>query len=120
MFIISKTFTFAASHQLTGLGSDHPCSRLHGHNYSVTVTLSSAALSQVGFVWDYRDLDGIKDFIDEELDHRHLNDVVDFNPTAELLAQWLFEQFSGLFTDTIILKSVTVKETEKTSAIYEP
>ncbi|HBU96439.1 6-pyruvoyl trahydropterin synthase family protein, partial [Thalassospira lucentensis] len=39
MFTITKQFAFSASHQLAGLDADHPCSRLHGHNYIVEVEL---------------------------------------------------------------------------------
>lgn len=120
MFTISKTFSFSASHQLNGLAAEHPCSRLHGHNYTVTVTLCSPTPSLIGFVYDYREMDGLKQYIDNELDHRHLNDIVKFNPTAELLAEWLYEQFQKQFTGSVKLKSITVKETEKTSATYEP
>jgi 6-pyruvoyltetrahydropterin/6-carboxytetrahydropterin synthase len=119
MFTISKTFTFSASHRLEGLADDHPCSRLHGHNYSVTVTVQSPVLSEVGFVRDYRSLDWIKKIIDEQFDHRHLNDLVNFNPTAELLAKCFFDLFQPRFGAPVKLKSVTVKETDKTSAIYD-
>lgn len=115
MFVISKRFDFSASHQLTGLPADHPCSRLHGHNYTVIVELESVDLNVVGFVTDYRELAPIKRLIDEEFDHRHLNEVVAFNPTAELLAKHFFERFLPAYPQ---LKSVSVKETDKTIATY--
>src|SRR5215468_9371730 len=34
-YTISKFFEFSAAHHLTGLPDDHPCSRVHGHNYVV-------------------------------------------------------------------------------------
>ena len=37
MYIISKEYHFSASHQLHDLPEDHPCHRLHGHNYVVEV-----------------------------------------------------------------------------------
>lgn len=116
-FTISKRFEFCSSHQLTGLPQDHPCSRLHGHNYSVTLTLRSHELNEVGFVKDYRELENIKQWIDKTLDHRHLNDVISFNPTAELIAKWMYEELKEKEPNLI---SVTVKETDKTSATYEP
>jgi 6-pyruvoyltetrahydropterin/6-carboxytetrahydropterin synthase len=117
MFTISKTFEFSASHKLEGLSPEHPCSRLHGHNYSVTLTLRSNTLNAVGFVRDYRELGVIKQDLDEALDHRHLNDVFDFNPTAELIAKRLFDEYINLIPELI---NVTVKETDRTSATYEP
>jgi 6-pyruvoyltetrahydropterin/6-carboxytetrahydropterin synthase len=91
MFTITKEFTFSASHQLAGLPQDHQCSRLHGHNYRVEIMIQSEKLLPVGFIVDYGDLKAFKDYIDFNLDHRHLNEVVSFNPTAELLAKHLNE-----------------------------
>ncbi len=116
MYKISKQFSFSASHVLAGLPADHPCSRLHGHNYIVTVHLKAGELDEKGFVLDYREFELIKDYIDKYLDHRHLNEVFDFNPTAENIARNLY----GLFVEKIPqIYAVEVSETPKTTAIYE-
>lgn len=118
LFIIAKTFAFSASHVLFGLPEDHPCARLHGHNYEVTVEMVSASLDAFGFVCDYRSLDPLKKWIDETLDHRHLNDVLGKdNTTAERIARAIHEEarYRG-FT----LSAVTVKETPSTQATYRP
>ncbi|MEE2037109.1 6-carboxytetrahydropterin synthase QueD [Nocardiopsis sp. CT-R113] len=118
-FGISKQFTFSASHRLDGLGPDHKCGRLHGHNYVVELTLSvgTDALSEVGFVRDYGDLKDFSRWLDAELDHRHLNDIVSFNPTAENLCRWLFERWASRYPE---LSAVRVSETVKTWAEYRP
>ena len=116
MYKISKEFAFSASHILEGLPHDHPCARLHGHNYVVTVHLRSATLNSVGFVKDYRELSTVKDYIDNVLDHRHLNDILPFNPSAENMAKYLFDLFKK---DIPELYAIEVSETPKTSAIYE-
>lgn len=116
MYKISKEFHFSASHQLQGLPEDHPCTRLHGHNYLVKVECSSEHLHQPGFVIDYRELEPIKRYIDDKLDHRHLNDVFDFNPTAELMAKFLFTEFKKLIPE---VSAVEISETPKTNARYE-
>jgi 6-pyruvoyltetrahydropterin/6-carboxytetrahydropterin synthase len=122
MYTISKEFSFDASHSLEGLPMGHPCTRLHGHTYTVIVELTAPELDEVGFVLDYRELKLIKTFIDEHLDHRHLNDIVDFNPTAENLALYLFNRFAGLDFVPIgkYISAVTVKETPKTAATWRP
>jgi 6-pyruvoyltetrahydropterin/6-carboxytetrahydropterin synthase len=116
MYKINKQFAFSASHILEGLPCEHPCARLHGHNYVVTFHLRSRELNEVGFVIDYRSLDFVKEYIDARLDHRHLNDVFDFNPSAENIAKHLFELFKEKLPQ---LYAVEVSETPKTSAIYE-
>lgn len=116
MYKISKEFSFAASHILHGLDDCHPCSRLHGHNYVVRVHLKSATLNEVGFVKDYRELNLIKNYIDETLDHRHLNDIFSFNPSAENIAKHLYDIFSKMIPE---IYAIEICETPKTSAIYE-
>ena len=115
MYNISKEFAFSASHQLLGLPIGHPCSNIHGHNYVVTMELSACRLNEIGFVLDYKNLDMVKDYIDHHLDHKHLNDVLKFNPTAENIAKHLFLTFRRSFPQ---LLAVTVQETPKTTARY--
>lgn len=116
MFTVSKDHSFSASHQLSGLPPEHPCSRLHGHNFTVRLTLSSTLLSQVGFVIDYNELRPFFKWVDESYDHRHLNDVVNFNPTSELMAKHLF---NVAWTDFHLpVAAVGWSETPKTWAEY--
>jgi len=117
MFRISKQFSFSASHVLDLLPADHPCARLHGHNYAVTVHLKSETLDEYGFVEDYNALDSVKRFISQTLDHRHLNDCLSVPPTSENLARFLYEQFKPEIPE---LYAVEVNETPQTSCIYEP
>lgn len=129
-YVISKDFTFSASHRLAGLPLDHPCSRLHGHNYTVRVELSSDELDTADMVFDYGDLARFGDLLNDRYDHRHLNDdmpqrrrppVGRCNPTAETLA--------ALFLDAVrteckipdhIDVAVGVSETPKTWAWVRP
>ena len=117
MYKISKQFSFSASHVLEHLPDDHPCARLHGHNYSVTVHLKAEKLNEYGFVRDYKTLKTVKLFIDETLDHRHLNDCMPSPPTTENIARFLYEQFKPEIPE---LYAVEVSETPQTSCIYEP
>ena len=118
MFRITKEFHFSASHQLTELPADHQCARLHGHNYIVEVELSSADLNEHGFVRDYHELAPLKRYIDDELDHRHLNDVLGHNRvTAEFLARHLYDWCQTRWQE---VTAVRVSETPKTWAEYRP
>ncbi|KZY40655.1 6-pyruvoyl tetrahydrobiopterin synthase [Roseovarius sp. HI0049] len=118
MFRITKEFAFSASHQLKDLPPEHQCARLHGHNYVVVVELAGAALDAHGFVRDYHELAPLKRYIDEELDHRHLNDVLgDDMVTAERLAKHLYDWCAARWAETA---AVRVSETPKTWAEYRP
>lgn len=117
MYTITKEFHFSASHRLEGLPEDHPCSRLHGHNYLIKVECSNTVVNGTGFVIDYRELQPIKDYIDNTLDHQHLNDVLRFQPSAENMAKFLYETFKEMVWQ---VSAVEVSETPKTNAKYEP
>lgn len=121
MYKISKEFNFSSSHQLHGLPDDHPCGRVHGHNYIVRVTIEGREPNEHGFIVDYNDLKPFGRWLDDHLDHRHLNDVLPMQPSAENMARWLTERV----TETIpmpdgVKVSVAVSETPKTWAEWTP
>ncbi len=118
MFSIRKTFHFSASHQLHQVGEGHPCARLHGHNYEVTLELQAETLDDKGFVRDYLQLAPFKAYLDEVLDHRHLNDVLgDDCVTAEQLAKHLYDWCAARWQE---VSAVAVNETPRTFAEYRP
>jgi 6-pyruvoyltetrahydropterin/6-carboxytetrahydropterin synthase len=117
MYKISKQFAFSASHVLNMLDKNHPCARMHGHNYLITVHLQSETLDEYGFVKDYKSLSIVKKFIDETLDHRHLNDVIPEHPTSENIARFIFNRFKPELPE---LYAVEVSETPQTSCVYAP
>lgn len=116
MNTISKEFHFSASHILFGLPLGHPCSRMHGHNYVLRVFLRGP-LNVHGFVVDYRALEPIKKYVDDELDHRHLNDVFALQPTVENMSRFIYEKFKPMFLELV---AVEMSETPKTCCRYEP
>lgn len=120
---ISKDFEFSASHVIEGLSPDHKCSRLHGHSYRARVELSGET-DEVGFIIDFGHLEWIRSFIDQNWDHKHLNDVIDVNPTSENLAALLAQNVEGwLLTrpeaSRISRIRVGVSETRATWARHE-
>src|SRR5699024_9162453 len=114
---ISKEFHFSASHQLHHLPEGHQCARLHGHNYEIKIVLGKNELNDDGFVRDYGELKPLKEYIDNELDHRHLNDVMPMKTTAENIAKFIYNKcrYELGINETI---EVAVSETPKTWARY--
>jgi 6-pyruvoyltetrahydropterin/6-carboxytetrahydropterin synthase len=121
-FTIAKRFSFSASHALTAVPEGHKCRRTHGHNYEVELVCAADELDERGMVVDYFDLDPVKRFIDETVDHRHLNDVVPGEPTAERLAWWLFESLESELPPEVTSRivAVRVEESPRTWAEYRP
>ncbi len=117
MYTISKRFEFSASHVLDGLPKEHPCSRLHGHNWGVTLFLAADAVDGHGFVVDFLDLDAFKRLIAHDYDHRHLNDVLDISPTSENLARRLHDIAHAQWPQVV---ACAVSETPHTNAVYCP
>lgn len=119
MFEISKDFEFSASHRLDHLASGHKCHRLHGHNYVVRLSLAADDLDGDGFVTDYGVLDQVKRWIDDRIDHRHLNEVLGSGvaTTAENIARFIFTTWKAELPQLV---AVSVSETPRTWAIYKP
>jgi len=118
MYTISRRFAFSASHIIGGLAPDHPCGRLHGHNYEVEVTLCAAQLDAVGFVRDFHELSQLQDFIMTTLDHRHLNDVLGHDrKTSEVISHWLYDWCKARWPEVI---AVRASETPDSWAEYRP
>ena len=112
---------FSASHQLFGLEEGHPCGRVHGHNYVVRVTLVGDGVGSTGFLCDYGVLWPFGVFLDATLDHRHLNDVLAGQPSAELLAVHLHRVLGSLnVVPPGVTARVAVSETPKTWAEFTP
>ena len=93
MYFVKKTFEVAGSHQLR-LNYKSKCENVHGHNWIVTVYCKAEELDDNGMVVDFGH---IKQSIMDVLDHKHLNDVVRFNPTAENIARWIVERIHNCY-----------------------
>ncbi len=119
MYQISKEFHLSASHQLFGLAEGHPCGRIHGHNYIIRVALQAQKINDHGFLVDYNDLKPFGKWLDETMDHQHLNEVFEFQPSAENMARHLTQELAErLDLPEGCTVSVSISETPKTWATW--
>jgi 6-pyruvoyltetrahydropterin/6-carboxytetrahydropterin synthase len=123
---------FSTGHRV--FGHESKCAHLHGHNYRIHLTVEAEELDSVGRVMDFS---AIKEhlcyWLEEEWDHKFLvwqqdpyattlkeldsdgTVVVNFNPTAENMGQYLIDivgpkQLEGTGVKLI---SVNIEETRK-------
>ena len=108
MYYVSKRMEIAGAHKLD-LDYESKCTNLHGHNWIVTVFCKAEKLNKNGMVVDFKH---IKNIVSDQLDHKYLNEVVDFNPTAENIAKWICDQIPECY-------KVTVQESEGNIAVYK-
>ena len=107
MYYVQKTMEISAAHQLS-LDYESKCRNLHGHNWIVVVHCKARELNQNGMVEDFA---LIKARVEKLLDHKNLNEVLDFNPTAENMARWICEQIPTAY-------KVSVQASTGNKAIY--
>ena len=131
MYRITREVSFSYGHRLYPY--EGKCSRLHGHNGRLRITLASESLDGAGMVIDFtRVKAAISDWLDHALDHRlvlHKDDplvallrgagedirAVAFQPTAENIARYASEHLRALGLPVV---EVQMQETDNCSATY--
>lgn len=134
MYTVRTEECFDSAHFLAGY--DGKCKNIHGHRWRVVLEVSKENLDDGGMVIDFTDLKHeLKNFADT-LDHAFIIEKgslryethkalfeddfkiveVDFRPTAENFAKYIFDEFKNKGYD---VRAVEVYETPKNCARYE-
>ncbi|HHW43685.1 MAG: 6-carboxytetrahydropterin synthase QueD [Thermoanaerobacteraceae bacterium] len=121
MYRLTVIKRFAAAHRLINYRGQ--CSRLHGHTWTVEVSVQGEQLDANGMLVDFRDLKEMVARLIGELDHSYLNELPPFNtpdhnPTAENLASYLFRQLKARLHPALTLNEVRVWESPDACASY--
>ena len=121
MYELTVIVEFEAAHRIV----DYPgkCNRLHGHNWSVEVTVKGKKLNDLGMLIDFKELKKEVNKTIDKLDHVYLNELDSFvkeNPTAENIAKYIYEQVeaSPLFANDIKVTMIKVWESPKSAVSY--
>jgi 6-pyruvoyltetrahydropterin/6-carboxytetrahydropterin synthase len=106
-FTIDKEFHFEMGHRVWAQKLNRPdlsietecaCKHLHGHSYAIKVFLGADTLDQSAMVTDFKNLNFMKEFVDNVLDHKFMIDIND--PNFEIITS-----VSPKFTDNIVVKN---------------
>jgi 6-pyruvoyltetrahydropterin/6-carboxytetrahydropterin synthase len=124
MFQVSVEETFSAGHALRGYKGK--CENPHGHNYKVRVLLEGTTLDSIGLLYDFTHVKQVLRDVIQGVDHKFLNDQPPFdtlNPSAENIAKYFFDETVKKMHGGAAgarITSITVWETDTTSATYWP
>ena len=69
-----KEFRFEAAHLLPNMPRGHKCARLHGHSFHLEVHLEGPVDPHTGMLVDYAEIKQAFGPLEEQLDHRYLNE----------------------------------------------
>ena len=120
MYEVTIKKSFSAAHLLKEIGGK--CEELHGHNFTVEVSVSAETLTTEGLLIDFRVVKSWTDEVLDELDHKYLNEIEYFsniNPSAENIARVLFERIAEKVCPMqVSLSRVTVWESENSRVTY--
>jgi 6-pyruvoyltetrahydropterin/6-carboxytetrahydropterin synthase len=113
---IFKEFSIEAAHWLPNVPEGHKCRRLHGHSFRIEIHAAGDLDPQLGWVMDFADLKTAFQPIEDQLDHRCLNDIAGLeNPTSENLARWIWQRLKPTLP---LLSKVVVRETCTSGCVY--
>lgn len=120
VFEIFVKSEFAAAHCLRGYPGD--CAQVHGHNWTVEVSLSCSELDRIGLGIDFREVKKAVRGVIAGLDHTDLNDHPHFknlNPSSENIAVYLYREIGKrLDSDRVKVSGIKVSESPGQGVIY--
>jgi 6-pyruvoyltetrahydropterin/6-carboxytetrahydropterin synthase len=131
---ITKEFKFEMAHAL--MGYDGPCRNIHGHSYSLNVTVAGDPIAdgsdpKLGMVMDFGDLKKIvRRAVVDEFDHALVLNkkmqagiveemklnfdhiiLTDYQPTSEMMIIDFAHRIKNLLPENIVLKHLLLRET---------
>jgi 6-pyruvoyltetrahydropterin/6-carboxytetrahydropterin synthase len=130
--IVTARLDFSAAHRLNNPSRDAEWNRRtydkcdnpagHGHNYVIHVSVKGKINPETGMVIDLKKLkDIMRAQVVDRVDHRNLNEDVDFLrgivPTAENLARRFWQELAPAITEGSLYE-IVLQETERNSVVY--
>jgi len=131
---VARVLQFSAGHRLynPSLSEEEnrrlfgKCASVHGHNYSLEVTVTGKIHPERGYAVNFEELDAVlRREVIEQLDHKDLSAEVpglrDRVVTAEMICLWLWERIQAALGNRlpqVSLSSLRLYETERSFVEY--
>lgn len=113
---IFKEFSFEAAHRLPNVPTGHKCARLHGHSFTVRISVEGPVGEESGWVMDFADIGEAYSAIHQQLDHYYLNDIEGLeNPTSENIARWIWQRLKPQLAQ---LSEIEIRETCTSACVF--
>jgi 6-pyruvoyltetrahydropterin/6-carboxytetrahydropterin synthase len=132
MIHITRRETFNAAHNLFNPAWSAeknykvfgPCSRIHGHNWELFVTVTGEVNEETGYVMDLKVLrDVLREHIISKLDHMYINEDVAFMkgilPSTENVAMGIWKILEPILAQDFGAKLYKLKLTETANHFVE-
>lgn len=118
---VTKEFTFDSAHFL--INYNGKCANLHGHTYKLQITVFGR-LNEQGMVIDFNELKRVvSEKIIDDLDHKVINDVFPYNPTAENMVIHIFDVVKDYllknYKNKVFIEKVRLYETPTSYAEFK-
>lgn len=123
MIVLNKIFTFCAAHRYHNPAFTEeenqqmfgPDVRTHGHNYTLTVSVTGEVNPDTGFIMDLPHLKQVvNDLVVGKLDHAMIDQDIDWfadkQPSTENLVVWIWNQIEPRLEDGVLYR-VRLQET---------
>ena len=113
---LTKDFFFEAAQAITSFPEGHKCRQLHGHSFTVSVSVTGTVDPVTGILYDHACISQAMDPLIDQLDHRYLNDIEGLeNPTIEMIAKWLWDRLAPALPE---LSEIVIHETPRARCSY--
>ena len=115
--IVYKKFNIESARSLPNVDLSHPCYKVHGHSFEITIKVKDSLDEKTGFVIDFEDIQNAFNPISSLLDHSYLNDIEGLeNPTSENLCIYIWDEIK---TSLPNIFEIEIKETKLTGCVYK-
>lgn len=114
---IYKDFQFEAAHYLPSAAAGHPNSRVHGHSFRARVTIEGEPDPETGLILNLGDVSQALASLQEQLDHRFLNEVEGLDqPTLERISMWIWQRLESKFPG--LVEVAVIRDSCQEGCIY--